>query len=69
MTEIEQQGLVLFKDYTMLQLKAFRVSEEERLSGGAGGATEPYIFMVIDQALRFHQIYVHHKLNKPKENG
>lgn len=68
MTQLEKEALVIFKDYTMLQLKAFRVSEHQKSIGRAGGATEPYELMLIDQAIEYHRIYKNLKLTQAK-NG
>lgn len=71
MTEIEKHALVIFKDYTMLQLKAFYAHEIEKYSKGAGGATEPYPTQVLNQAIAYHREYMKLKLNGDilKEEG
>lgn len=66
MTQIEKEALVLFRDYTHLQLKMFMISEVKRKENMVGGATEDYDSLVLNKALEYHSYYLSIKLN---ENG
>lgn len=66
MTLLEKEALVLFKEHTHLQLKAFRKHFcEEQI---VGAATEPYELMLLDKALEYHGYYLTIKLTQsPKK--
>lgn len=66
MTQIDKEALVLFRDYTHLQLKMFMISEVKRKENVAGGATKDYDTLVLNKALEYHRYYLRIKLN---ENG
>lgn len=73
MTQMDKEALVLFRDYTFLQLKAFRTHLVNEYKGKAGGATEPYELMLLDRAIEYHRAYTSLKLNgkqgKLREDG
>lgn len=58
MTELEKEALILFKDYSHLQLKTVKV----------GMKMDKYEEERVDKALEYHQYYLKYKLNSPK-NG
>lgn len=68
MREAEKYGLVLFKEYTMLQLKSFVVAYFTKHKGKAGGATEPFELDVLNEAINLHRTYNSMKLNKTNES-
>lgn len=63
MTNTEKHALVLFKDYTMLELKAFHASFMEKHIKKAGGATEPWEMIVLNQAIEYYRTYQKIKLD------
>lgn len=68
MTQLEIEALILFKDYTHLQLKAYKIHTAEESKKYASGATESYDAQILDKALEYHNIYLKFKLNQ-KKNG
>ncbi len=64
MSEIEKEALVLFKDYTHLQLKMFKEDYMFKIRNTAGGAVEPYELELLNRALEYHSYYLQTKLNK-----
>lgn len=63
MTELELDALLLFKDYTHLQLKSYQIEVQKKYRG-PGGAMEPYELTVISQALYYHSKYLSKKLSE-----
>ena len=66
MTDIDKYALVLFKEYSLLQLKAYHADFMEKQKGKAGGATEAFEMLVINQAIAYHRTYRTAKINKEK---
>lgn len=58
--------LVLFKDYTMLQLKTMFYSLP---TGASGGDNLPYGYASLKKAIELHRHYISVKLNNSYKNG
>lgn len=65
MTKEEIDALVLFKDYTHLQLKGFKIflfEERQKNKSTSGGGGDQYEDRVLNRALELHHIYTSRKL-------
>lgn len=63
MTQLEKEALVIFRDYTHLQLKLFHAHLLKEARGKAGGATESYDLQLVERAIEYHNAYLSIKLN------
>lgn len=60
MIQIDKEALVLFKDYTHLQLKSYKL----HLSKNAFSEVDTEELLILNKALELHKAYIEIKLSK-----